>query len=135
MSFRPAIFSELPQRICYSTTLSASVTAFTSILDSQQSPFNQPSPRILQLYVSGLKALRDSLSNPIERYDSNTICAALILGNCHIWMAQNTNISRGHAEGLAHLISIAVQNDLEDPFLYSVLSAIGASLVSNLRRL
>lgn len=133
MSFGSAMLSQLPKRICYSTALNASVTAFTSILENQQTPFNQPNPRTLQLYISALKALRDSLSNPVERYDTNTMCSVTILTFCHVWMAQHTNISRGHANGLAHLISIGIHKDLGDPFHYSVLSAMAVHLVSALQ--
>lgn len=134
VAFRVSLLRQFPGRVGCSATLDAAMAAFTSIIETRQLPCNPPNPKSLKLYISGLKALRDSLSNPIERYDTYTLCAAETLALCHVWMAQTTNVSRGHAEGLAHLISMAIQKDLKDPFLYSVLSAITVHLVSTLQR-
>ncbi|KID96962.1 Zn(2)-C6 fungal-type DNA-binding domain protein, partial [Metarhizium majus ARSEF 297] len=103
--FRLSVFGELPRRIGYSPALDASLAAFTSLLETRQSPSEQLNPRSLQLYASGLKALETSIANPSSRYRSDTLCAAYILSECHIWQGRNAKLSRGHAEGLVYLIN------------------------------
>ncbi|EFY91587.1 hypothetical protein MAC_02472 [Metarhizium acridum CQMa 102] len=103
--FRLSVFGELPRRIGYSPALDASLAAFTSLLETRQSPSEQLNPRSLQLYASGLKALEASIANPLSRYRSDTLCAAYILSECHIWQGRNAKLSRGHAEGLVYLIN------------------------------
>lgn len=123
------MFGELPRRIGYSPALDASLAAFTSLLETRQSPSEQLNPRSLQLYASGLKALETSIANPSSRYRSDTLCAAYILSECHIWQGRNAKLSRGHAEGLVYLISNIACQDLKDLFLRGICYAITANLV------
>ncbi|TWU71954.1 hypothetical protein ED733_000940 [Metarhizium rileyi] len=128
--FRLSVFGELPRRIGYSAALDASLAAFTSLLETRQSPSEQLNPRSLQLYASGLKTLESSIANPSSRYRSDTLCAAYILSECHIWQGRNAKLSRGHAEGLVYLISNIACQDLKDMFLRGICYAITANLVS-----
>ncbi|KHN95182.1 uncharacterized protein MAM_06893 [Metarhizium album ARSEF 1941] len=128
--FRLSVFGELPRRIGYSPALDASLAAFTSLLETRQSPSEPLNPRSLQLYASGLKALESSIANPLSRYRSDTLCAAYILSECHIWQGRNAKLSRGHAEGLVYLISNIACQDLKDLFLRGICYAITANLAN-----
>lgn len=129
--FRLSVFGELPRRIGYSAALDASLAAFTSLLETRQSPSEQLNPRSLQLYASGLKTLESSIANPSSRYRSDTLCAAYILSECHIWQGRNAKLSRGHAEGLVYLISNIACQDLKDMFLRGICYAITANLLQD----
>ncbi|KID74570.1 uncharacterized protein G6M90_00g111020 [Metarhizium brunneum] len=129
--FRLSVFGELPRRIGYSPALDASLAAFTSLLETRQSPSEQLNPRSLQLYASGLKALETSIANPSSRYRSDTLCAAYILSECHIWQGRNAKLSRGHAEGLVYLINNIACQDLKDLFLRGICYAITANLLQD----
>lgn len=134
-SFRPSLFEELPKRIGYSVALDASLAAFASILETQQSPLEQFNPKSRRLYSSGLKELQNSLAHPVAKYHPNTLCAAYILWECSVWVAyQAADVSRGHSEGFVRLINNIVRQDLKDPFLRAVCSAITVNLVSTLQQ-
>lgn len=130
--YRISVFGELPKRIGSSVALDASLAAFISILQTQQSPLEQLNPKSRQLYFSGLSALQKSFQNPIERGHPNTLCAAFILGECDVWATNYADITRGYGEGIVHLMSDIVCQDLTDPFLRGVCSSMTANLVSPL---
>lgn len=128
-SFRLSLFENLPRRLGYSDALDAALTAFTSLLETRQSPVEQLSPSSLQLYFSGLKILQNTLANPTARYQPNTLCAAHIISECSTWIVRDSSISRGHSEGLAYLMSDLVHQMPDDSFLRSMYCAITSNLV------
>lgn len=131
-AWRSSVLGELPRRMGHSATLDASVATFTSLLESLHlpSPFQQPDNTSLQLYITSIKALQKALATPKARYQTSTLCSAYLLAQCHVWMAQNMNISRGHGEGLSHLISVLLLQKPKDPFPLGLSYAVSVELVS-----
>jgi hypothetical protein len=128
-SFRLSIFGELPKRIGASVALDASLAAFLSILQTQQSSSEQLSPISRRLYFSALNALQESFR--AQSGNPDTLCAAYILWECSVWVTHYADISRGYGEGIVSLISNTVCQDLSNPFLRGVCSGITAILVSS----
>ncbi|KAG8414196.1 hypothetical protein J3459_014979 [Metarhizium acridum] len=67
----------------------------------------------LHKYTSALGALRESLDNPVIRYQTDTLLAVFVLSFCHMWLVDGADESRGHMDGLAHLITAVLNNDVQ----------------------
>lgn len=126
----PIISKSVTKRIGRSLALDSALAAFTSVVDALGSPSGEIDSQTLRKFTTGLGAMQAALGDQQARYTPETLCAGYILWVCHTWMANSTNISRGHGEGLVHLMGVMAQKPRDDEFLSEVLDRVGASLVS-----
>ncbi|KID80386.1 hypothetical protein MBR_01698, partial [Metarhizium brunneum ARSEF 3297] len=111
------------QHIGHSPVLDASLAALVGIVESLAPVESSSSLSRLQLcrsstgplhkYTSALGALRESLDNPVIRYQRDTLLAVFVLSSCHMWLVDGADESRGHMHGLAHLITAVLNKDVQ----------------------
>ncbi|EFY99421.2 hypothetical protein MAA_05479 [Metarhizium robertsii ARSEF 23] len=111
------------QHIGHSPVLDASLAALVGIVESLAPVGSSSSLSRLQLcrsstgplhkYTSALGALRESLDNPVIRYQRDTLLAVFVLSSCHMWLVDGADESRGHMDGLAHLITAVLNKDVQ----------------------
>lgn len=130
-SWRPNLLVQLPQRIGCSEVFDTSVATFTSLLGTLHLPssFQKPTRKSRELYISSVKGLQKALATPKERYHASTMYSAYILSQCHVWMDQSSTITRGHGEGITHLVHVVLAQKPKDEFLITLCYAMVAEVV------
>ncbi|KAJ5693458.1 hypothetical protein N7462_002881 [Penicillium macrosclerotiorum] len=105
ISYYGQFLKEIPKRVGTSLALDASVKAVVTAYPYFR--HQNFSPAAYLEYCKSLRALRESLSDPIEARSTNTLCAVYLITICQSWLGKYDDQLKGHGEAISHLLRIA----------------------------
>ncbi|KAF4439114.1 hypothetical protein F53441_12665 [Fusarium austroafricanum] len=121
---------DLPRHIGSSKPLDAAITAFVTGFGTMRDK-NLSKVNALDRYVYALKALRESMQDPVQAFSTDNMCSIYLISICQEWLGHGNGCDVGakHHEVLGHLLQNAVLNSQFDPSNKDFMQTIFAVVV------
>ncbi|KAJ5680342.1 hypothetical protein N7536_011481 [Penicillium majusculum] len=107
ISFYGSFLKDIPRRLGESGVLDAAAQALVSSHPFLHRLRGKEVPRdALMRFGKSVKALRQSLDNPVEIRSPHTLCAIYLISICQAWLGKYEKQSVSHGTAIAHLLKI-----------------------------
>ncbi|KAJ5169235.1 uncharacterized protein N7482_004829 [Penicillium canariense] len=104
ITYYGVFLKEIPRRLGHSVALDASVKAVVTAYPYFRHQ-NFGADAYME-YCNSLRALRESLNDPVQARSLDTLCAVYLISICQSWLGRYDDKLKSHGEAIAHLLKI-----------------------------
>ncbi|KAJ5193030.1 Cytochrome P450 [Penicillium cf. viridicatum] len=130
ISFYGSFLKDLPRRLGESAVLDAAAQALVSSHPFLHRLRGKEVPRdALIRFWKSVKALRQSLDNPVEIRSPHTLCAIYLISICQAWLGKYEKQSVSHGTAIAHLLKIVDISSCKSGFERDLIATLSVPVI------